>query len=572
MENDKKHYLWLALILILAAFLRFWGLRWGLPYQYQSEEYKVIKYALNMGQQKTLNPNFFEYPTLYLYFILVLYGGYFVFGKIIGIFPTVKAFAYQFIKDPSGFYIIGRASESIFGIGVVLLTYLIGKKIFSRKAGLAAAFMIAVLPEFINKAHFTKGDMAAVFLGLLFVLMTLKIFETGELKYYVWSGILLGLAISTKYFLAVIGMALLVSHFTSPHRSSHRPLLIALILIPIFFLIGSPYFAVSPAAREFFGDFKSIFLSFGKADTSVEHVNLFTRFLEAGRRLIRLSDFESQFLIGGYGFGILSFIGMGILAWKRKPAALILVATVVAYWIVVGTYHNPAAGYLEPCLPLFLICGAWLVFELSETLNKGVQIALIGFFVFSVVCALSHSAKIAYYYTLKDTRTEAKEWIDANLPSKSKVLMDLPVNSPPLEMTVGQLQKFYDIAVKENHLKKDYFRLKLEVQDPQAPAYEIWVLKRTPTEIGSLPSQVEQAQKVQDLVHVEDGEKSVEKIKKAGIQYVIVSSYSEDNAKNLFPRLAKFYDEISAKTKLIKTFDPATKLHPGPSIRIYQIK
>ena len=75
MSDQRRNKIILAAILLFAAFLRFWGLRWGLPYEYQSEEYKIVKYALKMGSGD-LNPHFFEYPSLYLYFMLFVYGLY----------------------------------------------------------------------------------------------------------------------------------------------------------------------------------------------------------------------------------------------------------------------------------------------------------------------------------------------------------------------------------------------------------------------------------------------------------------------------------------------------------------
>ena len=83
--------------------------------------------------------------------------------------------------------------------------------------------------------------------------------------------------------------------------------------------------------------------------------------------------------------------------------------------------------------------------------------------------------------------------------------------------------------------------------------------------------EVEEAQKVQDLLELNGDPTDFERLKKTGIRYVITNSYSESHARNHIPRLSNFYIDLSGYGKLIKTFEPATTLHPGPKIKIYLV-
>ena len=562
--ENQKIKVFLILIVLLSAFLRVWGINWGLPYEYQSEEYKVIKYALRMGGGD-LNPHSFEYPSLYYYFILFVYGCYFLLGKFLGSFQSVNDFAQLFVRDPTNFYLIGRSLETLFGIGIIILTYQIGKKIFSRNVGVISAFMMAILPSAINTGHVTKGDSAAIFLGLLFWLCTYKIYESGERKYYCLSGLLLGVAISAKYYMAIMGINLLMAHFLRDRKSLNN-LIFSLVLIPLFFVIGSPYSLLSyPEFLKFFKDQINSFTTF--SGTSMNYVQ---RALFALQRLLNMSDLKRNFLLGSYGFGFLSLTGAICLVWGRKKETFLLIVPIVTYFLVVATFYHPAAGYLAPIFPLFSICGSYLVCDVYKKMHW-MRWIIFTFFLLAIPSSFGESVRISYSYTLQDTRTIAKNWIDSNIPKGSKVLMDQLVSSPPLEMSEKQLRRYYDIAIKSNHYKKEFFRLKLETLDPAKKSYEIFLIKRSANEIGSLKHQVIEVQKVQDLVEIRGDESDLETLRKKGIQYVIVNSIAKKNAVDSIPWLANFYNHLPGYAQLVKTFEPESSLHPGPIIQIYKL-
>ncbi|MBI2118360.1 MAG: glycosyltransferase family 39 protein [Elusimicrobia bacterium] len=562
--ENQKIKVFLILIVLLGAFLRMWGINWGLPFEYQSEEYKVIKYALRMGGGD-LNPHSFEYPSLYYYFILFVYGCYFLLGKFLGSFQSVNDFAQLFVKNPTNFYLIGRSLETLFGVGIIILTYQIGKKIFSINVGIISAFIMAILPSAINTGHVTKGDSAAIFLGLLFWLCTYKIYETGEKKYYCLSGLLLGIAISTKYYMAMMGINLLLAHFLRDRRSISN-LILSLVLIPLLFVIGSPYSVLSyPEFLKFFTDQRNSFVKF--SGTSMNYVQ---RALFAMQRLLNMSDLKRNFILGSYGFGFLSLTGAIYLGWSKKKETLLLIVPIFIYFLVVSTFYHPAAGYLAPIFPLFAICGSYLVCDVYKKMHW-MRWVIFTFFLLAISSSFGESVMISYSYTLQDTRTIAKNWINSNISKGSKVLMDQLVSSPPLEMSEKQLKRFYDIAIKSNHYKKEFFRLKLEILDSTKKSYEIFLIKRSASEIGSLKHQVEEVQKVQDFVEIRGDKNDLENLKRIGIQYVIVNSIAKKNAMDSIPWLANFYSHLPGYAQLVKTFEPESSLHPGPIIQIYKL-
>jgi hypothetical protein len=206
------------------------------------------------------------------------------------------------------------------------------------------------------------------------------------------------------------------------------------------------------------------------------------------------------------------------------------------------------------------------VFEPNQ--NKMVKYFILAFTIVSITGSLKESFFTAYPYGLKDTRTIAKEWIEKNLPPQSKIIMDLLPYSPPLNMAKNQLEKFYNQAVLINHYKKDYFRMKLEVYDPNSIGYEIVLMKRSAQEVGSLPTQVEQVQKMQDLIEIRGDESDLKSLKKEGIEYVVTNSWAANVQTS---NLKNFYKILSERFRPEQTFAPKNSYHPGPVIKIYKI-
>ena len=112
-------------ILVLSAWtiiLRIPGIFDGLPAVFNPSEYFLSKIALSMGARLSPDPGFYGYPPFFSYFLLILYGGYYLLGHATGIFPDTEALAVKFLVDPDIFYILGRSASLLFMLVTVLLT------------------------------------------------------------------------------------------------------------------------------------------------------------------------------------------------------------------------------------------------------------------------------------------------------------------------------------------------------------------------------------------------------------------------------------------------------------------
>lgn len=554
MKNKNFYPILVGGILILALWLRLWGINFGLPYLYQTEEYLTVNYALKMAGTRDLNPHSFIYPTLYLYFMIIVYGIWFVIGKISGIYIDTHDFAISFVKDPTTVYIIGRLFSALFGTLVVIGTYFLGKLLYNKRTGIISALMVAILPIWVRYSHYIKPEMCSNFLVVIYAIFLYKYYLTGEQKFFYYSGILLGLATSTKYLSLPAGILMPIIYFYRNKRINifDKKFWLGIGLVTIFFVIGTPFsiMDLKTFARDIFGHMKGPQIGLQR--------NIINGIIATLKDYIFMGN-ETP-IIGG-----ICFLGViyGLLKHSVKEVLLILVF--LTYFLVNATHYFPAWGFLFTAFPFFIILGANFVDKMSQKTKLFYPI----FFIF-LLLSVYESIKIDISFSLLDTRTLALKWIEKNVPFDSKILIDRYPSSPPLKMTKKQLEKLYKKAVELNHYKKEYLKLQLEAHLGENYGYEIYEVYHPPHEIGTVTHMVEEAQKVRPLVDISSG---IDYLKKMGVKYVITNSYSEEGAlRSDNPALINFYQSLDKEYQLVVEFLPKTKLHPGPVIKVRKLQ
>ncbi|HET6350045.1 MAG TPA: hypothetical protein VFH88_13280, partial [Candidatus Krumholzibacteria bacterium] len=113
----------LILILAAAAWVRITGLNWGLPHTY--EEATPLRVAVSMwgwvtGQPTTLNPSFFNYPSLSFYLHFLIQGILFLVLKLTGAMASVADWRFLYLTDPTPQYVAARLLGVTLGVMTVL--------------------------------------------------------------------------------------------------------------------------------------------------------------------------------------------------------------------------------------------------------------------------------------------------------------------------------------------------------------------------------------------------------------------------------------------------------------------
>jgi hypothetical protein len=137
----------------------------------------------------------------------------------------------------------------------------------------------------------------------------------------------------------------------------------------------------------------------------------------------------------GVGLALLALIGLVAALIRHQPTDLILAAFSIVWFLVLGSQKMYFARFILPVIPFLLILGAvWLDSAISRMIKKPVyqSLALVLVSVLLSATTLLSSIRSDYLLTQTDTRTLAKQWIEANLPEGARIALDWDYHSVPL--------------------------------------------------------------------------------------------------------------------------------------------
>jgi 4-amino-4-deoxy-L-arabinose transferase-like glycosyltransferase len=247
-KNNGKY---LVIILGVAIALRFIGIFHGFPYIFHPDEPTIIRSALGVRFYK--NPGHFDWPHLYIYLNYFLYMA---FAKLRDIIVALdfKEFVYFnapiIFNDELIFYLLTRGFTAFLGALTVVPIYLTARDLFNEKTGLWAALALAVTPFHVWHSHYSLIDVPMMFFLTWSMFFSTKILFKKDLVNYLFAGIFLGFASSTKYNAALGVIFIVFAHilrnfFEKNERlvsyDSVEKLFFAGISTIFGFAVGTPY-------------------------------------------------------------------------------------------------------------------------------------------------------------------------------------------------------------------------------------------------------------------------------------------------------------------------------------------
>lgn len=243
----------LAAILVLALSLRLWGIDFGLPNLYHPDEDALIMPAVTIVKTGNLKPIWLNYGSVQIYILVAVVALVFLYFARNGTMSEVSQLAifergsYPAVYAHPEIYIAARSVTAVMGTGVVLLVYMLGRRLGSERLGLVAAALTAVLPGLVVDAHFATTDTPLTFMILLSLYLLLRAYDNWTVDSfwaYAGAGFVCGLATSTKYNGVVIALPLLLVALLRVHDLdkllSFRVLSGSLAMI-LGFLAGTPF-------------------------------------------------------------------------------------------------------------------------------------------------------------------------------------------------------------------------------------------------------------------------------------------------------------------------------------------
>lgn len=513
MSRNQK--IFLGFILVMAAAVRLWGIGWGLPFPYHPDEGTIIFRAMAFGSGD-LNPHFFRWPSLPMYLMFFVYGSWYVMGYILGAFSNSEDFLRLYIEDPTCFWILGRLMSAVASMMTVALTFILGRKLYSVSTGLMASLFLSVAYLHVRDSHYCTPDVLLTFLMTVSLWFILQILEKGDLKSYVLAGLFAGLAASTKYvggatvcisiFLAFLWNSVWDRSKGSAFPETGRLLACAATAL-IAFVAGTPFSLLD------YGTFiQDVLVQANMVEPGKAAGSALVSYLSGLRKIF--------FTILWNGLGAPMFLasvaGM-LLALLRGPArSLALWIYWVPYAIVFSVFSIHRATYFTPLVPVFCLFAAFFVSHLIET-TLGAAQANLGkrwpVYAVPAIILVFSGFQVATFNSIistRDTRTEAKAWVESNIPENSVILKG--GYTPVLNRTSYQLARFVEEDTVEHRSWDESNRMKNTLE------YELFKNKHPQYHVYEMPSWKFLPPGSQEFISM------IDFARKHGVEYVIVSS------------------------------------------------
>jgi len=396
-------------ILILGAVLRFYGLDWDGGIGAHPDERYVVGVAESLRWPDRLNP--FDIAPGFAYGHLPLY---------------LLAQAVRLCSPRVDPLLVGRGLAALFDLGTVVLTFVLGRRVYGENAGLLAAVFVALMVLHVQQAHFYTADAPLAFFVLGALFFAARLAESGRSSDAWLAGAWAGLALGTKFSAALLlplGMGCAVA--SGGRRDGWRrglesggATLVAFALTNPFVLLAFPTFwrnVVEQAA-----------IARGVLDAP------YTRQFHATWPYVYLVVQQLRWGMG-WPLGLVAFGGLATGVWRavRQPphqAEWVLLAWVVPNFAFVGALYSKFPRYLLPLTPLLALYGARLLTHLNRRLSF-------------VICHLSliisflHCLAFVNLYRSSHPWQVASEWFYDHVPRGSVVAVEQWDHPLPLDAT-----------------------------------------------------------------------------------------------------------------------------------------
>lgn len=342
----------LPLAVFLFAFLiRLPGLGWGLKNDLHNASLHPDE-APNFGYSRLVTPGlgqftpgFYSYGTLYLTSLRVASD---VTTAYTGAPKTKEGWSWT---DPaqtdwdwvSRCTMAGRWLSLLFGALTAMIAYCLARRIANPNAGLLAGAFIAIAPAHVIHSRFQTPDiMAAALIGgaLYFAVRALDPKdEKARLSPATWCGILTGLSASVKYTGILALLALYVALALRKPEGWVRQALVATAAAFGVFVLTTPGVFLDNAR------FMEGFMF------EVKHTATGQELFFAGTgsgflyHLANLSTGIGPLLL------VISVVGLGWAAYRKQPWALVLLAFLIPYYLLIG---KAEIKYMRYTFPLYV--------------------------------------------------------------------------------------------------------------------------------------------------------------------------------------------------------------------------
>jgi hypothetical protein len=408
---DWPAYLALAVILVGGVAVRVMSLHHGLPWTYHPDEaFHFVTRAMSMFAG-TLNPGYFENPSAYTYLVYaalkITQGG--VFGG------SVASLAAGFQADPTSAFETGRVIAVTLCMLAVVAVFGVGRRLWGPAEGVAAAAILAFAFLPVAYSRFALTDTGVLLPVAVAVYGAVRAHEDGRLRWFVLSGVAVGLAVAFKYTAGLAGVPLLVAAGlrTRRDRSALGGFAVAAAAAALVFFATNPYF---------FFDLRAALTQLGEQSDAASGPKL-------GQGDRSGPSYYLDSLTWGLGWGAALAAAVGaVWEWRRnRTRALLLAVFPVVLFLYLCTAGRFFARWLMPTYPvLALLAGVALAGLAGRVPGRPwVRAGVLGLLLAAVLAQpIAADLRTGHLLNRTDTRLLARDFLLAELPRRARVVVE----------------------------------------------------------------------------------------------------------------------------------------------------
>jgi len=411
-------FLTLAAIVIVSLWATTTGLTKSLPYSSEVDEPTFVNAAVHIAATGDLNPHWFGHPgATVIYPLAVMYrlgGPGFGPGDLQALFAA----------DASNFYMLGRWLSVAYQVLAIPLVFLVGRATLGTSAGLIGAWLTAMLPIAVAHAQVVRTDSPAMFFGLVSLWQCARIARCATWQRIALGGLLVGLAIATRYFMLalvpILLSAVIIGTWSSDRRwqASIGHGLLGVAAVALGFIVASPFALLDRPTLE-----QSL-----TAENETNHVGA-DGLSPIGNFSWYLSDALPSDLT--YPVALVALAGAVLIVRNRQRAALLLLGYMVLHLVLISASALHWHRWTIQILPIAaLCCGYALQSLLPRMPSRSLQVGIVGVVSLQVV-------RHILIYDAQQVQTPAgvlaRQWMVANVPADAAVTEER--YGPPLDGT-----------------------------------------------------------------------------------------------------------------------------------------
>jgi len=398
--------LWLWIVLLLAAGLRLANINWDDNRHFHPDERAVTMAVMRLSfSPLQLDPDFFAYGSLPIYMAKIT--------------SSVVAWVDPWAATYDGINLNGRRMSAFIGTLTVLLTMLLGGRLYDRRTGILAGFLLAACVLHIQNSRFLTVDVTLTFFVTLALLQLVKLVRDGRRATFIWAGVCIGLAVATKFsampLLAPLGIAALYRWWAEGRLLPVAGWTFAAILAGVAaFALAEPYIIIN---------FDRVYRDIFEQSQMVRNAGLMpftTQYIGTPKYLYEIEQLVLWCMAPPLGLAALwaTLARPAHAVRHRRPDEFVILAWVVPFFLVTGWFEVKFPRYLLPIYPFMAIWAAeWLLRKYRQGGVFG-RLALPTVVVGTALAALAFTS----LYTRPHTVIAASEWVFRHVPPGSKIL------------------------------------------------------------------------------------------------------------------------------------------------------